>query len=750
MNGQGNLARHIALALAVVALLYAACAGLRTVGDFDLGWQLATGRYVLEHRHIPSTDVFSYTARGNAWVYPPFSGILFCLLWLLGGYQALSLLGAAACIATTALLLWGGWSADPARPPLAGAALAIVAVPLIAARTTPRADLFTTLLFAAFLAILWRCRSNRGCGMSAAADGFQASNPQSAIRNPQFRLALLPVLMLAWVNLHLGFVAGLGLVAGWVAVELLELPLAERRPAARQRLRRAAPWLAATAAATLLNPWGPLIYAAIVRQNRILRIHTVFVGEWTSQQISPGALREALAWRSPDGAYWWLLMAAIVAMAAALWRREFGTALLLAAASVLSIRYVRFQVLFACIVVVIGGHVAATLRSPSLEAPARWRTEVCRYIVAPAVLLAAALVWIAGARISDLASNTYYLSAGQTSLFGAGESWWYPERAAAFLLQERLPANIFHDYNLGGYLVWRLGPRYPDYLDGRAVPFGAQLFFRQRSLQQQPPDSPAWREEADRRNINTLIFSVARYAGLGGIPLLKFCSSSEWAPVYLDEVAAIFVRNRPENMPWISRLKIDCQAQPFGPPAALAGRAAGLYNYWANAGAVLYMLERDQESWEALERARRIYPDDGNLYLTRGQLLQANNRSPEALREYETAVRLKPTDAAWYALGRAYAAVGRFAEAAQAIRRAAQLSIHAYDRYRVLGQLYLKMEQPREALEAFNEAQRLSPFQGEAAGQGSEFDKQVAAGRARALDLLGKVQGPRSKGPKVE
>jgi tetratricopeptide (TPR) repeat protein len=534
------------------------------------------------------------------------------------------------------------------------------------------------------------------------------------------------------------------MMAGWVAMELLELPFADRREAAQQRLRRAAPWLAATAVATLLNPWGPFIYAAIARQNRILRIHTVFVGEWTSQRISPGALREALAWRSPEGAYWWLLGAAILATAAALWRREFGAALLLAAASVLSLRYVRFQALFACLVVVIGGHVAASFRSPSLWCRERWRPEGRRYTTPAVLLLAAALVWIAGVRISDLASNSYYLSAGETSLFGGGESWWYPERAAAFLLRERLPANIFHDYNLGGYLVWRLGPRYPDYLDGRAVPFGAQLFFRQRSLQQQPPDSPAWREEADRRNINTLIFSVARYAGLGSIPLLKFCGSSEWAPLYLDEVAVIFVRNRPENMPWISRLKIDCQAQPFGPPAALAGRAAHLYNYWANAGAVLYMLERDEESWEALERARRIYSDDGNLYLTRGQLLQANNRLPEALREYETAVRLKPTDAAWYALGRAYAAMGRFAEAAYAIRRAAQLSIHAHDRYRALGQLYLKMEQPREALEAFNEAQRLSPFQGEAAGQGSEFDRQVAAGRARALELLGKVKGSRS------
>ena len=49
-----------------LALVYAFLAGFRTVADFDLGWQLATGRYVLDHKLIPRTDVFSYTAQGAA------------------------------------------------------------------------------------------------------------------------------------------------------------------------------------------------------------------------------------------------------------------------------------------------------------------------------------------------------------------------------------------------------------------------------------------------------------------------------------------------------------------------------------------------------------------------------------------------------------------------------------------------------------------------------------------------------------
>src|ERR1019366_2982577 len=105
-----------------IAILYAFFAGLRTVADFDLGWQIATGRYILQHHSIPSIEVFSYTAHGNPWIYPPFSGVIFSALFLAGGFAA---------------------------------ALAIIAVPPIAFRTVPRAELFTTVLFAAFASLLW-------------------------------------------------------------------------------------------------------------------------------------------------------------------------------------------------------------------------------------------------------------------------------------------------------------------------------------------------------------------------------------------------------------------------------------------------------------------------------------------------------------------------------------------------------------------------------------------------------------------
>ena len=92
--------RSARFVLFILALLYALAAGLRTLGDFDLGWQLATGRWIVQHGHIPSTDVFSYTASGTEWIYPVLSQILLYLSYVIGGYSLLSWLGAAACVGT--------------------------------------------------------------------------------------------------------------------------------------------------------------------------------------------------------------------------------------------------------------------------------------------------------------------------------------------------------------------------------------------------------------------------------------------------------------------------------------------------------------------------------------------------------------------------------------------------------------------------------------------------------------------------
>jgi tetratricopeptide (TPR) repeat protein len=358
-------------------------------------------------------------------------------------------------------------------------------------------------------------------------------------------------------------------------------------------------------------------------------------------------------------------------------------------------------------------------------------------------LISAIFIVLTGLRITDLITDRYYLDAGQIILFGTGPSWWYPERATAFLKSEGLPGNVFHDYGLGGYLTWRIGPQYPDFVDGRYIPFGNDLFSEQRLLASLGPDTLDWRQAADRWKINTAIFSVARYAGLGSFALQDFCASDAWKPVYLDDVAIVFVRNRAENAGLIGRLGIRCQTAPIAPPDAASGGSirakAERFTYLMNSASIYFMLSRDSEAASMLAQAEQLFPADANLHLVKAQMLAAMNRPDEAEREYLRVLGDHPSDAAWFALARLYSSEHRYPDALRSVKQAAALSIVPYERIRSEGLLYLSMNQPQDALLAFDQADRASPYLGDSSDLGKDFNAKVAEGRARAYRQLNEM-----------
>ena len=705
------------ICLIVLAVSYALLAGFHTVSDLDLGWQLATGRYLIQHHQIPRTELFSYTAHGNEWIYPPFSAAIFYLSYLAGGYPALTWLGALAGAATIALIACAGGRLT--------AALAIVAVPAIAFRTIPRAELFTTVLFAAALAMIWT--HHRG----------------KAARWPAF-----PLIFFLWANLHLGFITGLGLLGAGAFFACCDLAFPDRRARAFVRLREVVPWAAASLAATLVNPWGWRLYDAIYRQNKVMQIHSALIGEWSAAHLNSLAWQQLLSPRDPASADWWLLIVGALAILAALWKRQIGPAAILAAGMYLSIEHIRLQTLFAILVVVIGGSLLSDAAKEfvavrgDVTAAYAARPDTRRILSTPAAALAVAALFVGfvAVRATDLITDRYYLDSGQITLFGTGPSWWYPERATAFLQREGLPRNVFHDYGLGGYLTWRIGPQYTDFVDGRYIPFGNALFNEQRLLASSGPDAPEWRQAADRWQINTAIFSVARYAGLGSFSLQDFCTSQSWAPVYLDDVAMILVRNRPENRELIRRLGIRCESAPIMPAVPRFGNSfrsrAERFNYLMNSASIYFVLSRDADAASALSEAEQIFPDNSNLHLVKAQMFAATNRADEAEHEYLRVIRDRPSDAAWFALARLYSAEHRYPEALRCVSEAASMSQVAYERWRAAGLLYLYMNQPQAALTAFDQAYRANPYHDESSELADNFEAELAAGKSRAYRQL--------------
>ncbi len=700
-------------ALAAVGIVYAFLAGLRTVADFDLGWQLATGRWIAQHHGIFSTDVFSYTAFGQPWIYPALSGLIFYACFLMGGYALLSWTGAVACSATTALLL--------RKNGFAVSALALLAVPLIANRTQPRAEMFTTILFAAFLVLLWK-----------------------HFRGSRMPLWMLPVLMMFWVNLHPGFVSGLGLCGAYLLLEGSDLLFAQRRNAAIARLQRSWKWLGLTAAATVLNPWGPVIYVALIRQNRVQAFHNQWIVEWENARLSWESWHQAIDWRDPQSAFWWLMAAATAGACIALWRRQFGAAVLLLASAYFAFQHVRLQAVFACMVVVIAGSLMNELWI-EFEAHLRLRSTSQRtnfsiYSLSVASVLIIGLVAI---RSSDLVSNRFYMRSAQRSWFGAGLSWWYPERAFDFLRREKLPANVFTPFSLGGFATWRLFPEYRDYIDGRAIPFGQRFFLRASELMSQNPDSSAWNAEAIAQGINTIVVPLSRYQGMTVFPQLQaYCRSQSWRPVYIDEVSAIFVRRTPANDGLIQRLALDCNQASFPPLAGNTGQSknsrARLFNAWANAGGVLYSLGRYSEALAYLDRAQSVFQENASVHLFRALVLQELGRPSEAESEFTASLKLEPSDEAWFDLGLFYMTERRYEDAARIFGEGAAYSARPHEMWMLLGQAQLQLHQPQDAIVSLDKAEQTSPFQPDDAF-GAPFYSVVATGRAKAYYQLGDV-----------
>jgi hypothetical protein len=681
-------ADRLFIVLSLAAIGYAFLAGLRTLSEFDLGWQLATGRWIVEHGEIPSTDVFSYMASGQPWIYPVGSGLLFYGAYLIGHDAILSWLAAIACAGTIALTLRRGSAVT--------AILAILAIAPIAIRIRPRADMFTVVLFAAFLSLLWQQH-----------------------QSGRARLWLLPILMAAWVNLHLGFVAGLALILGYLGIEALELIRRDRRPAVLARLRHAWPWLIASFGATLLNPWGWGIFRALARQEGAMAAHAQWIPEWGSAQLNGTVLSEALSLRNSGGAFHLMLLIAAATILVALPRRQIGAAVLLGGAAFLAVRHIRFEALFSIVLVIVGGSV---LSAALAALPAKIRQT--KPAAGLALGTACAALVLAGLRSADLIGDRAYLASTDLGSFGTGLSWWFPERAAAFIERENLPGHLFNSYNVGGYLTWRLGERYPDYIDGRAIPFGPQLFERNRALMATPPNSPEWQREEALHDIDVIIVPLGRYSGLRAFPVLRqFCESDHWPPVYLDEVSAIFVRRRPETESLIERLRIQCATAPL-PAVPPEGTTTEGFNQWANAAAVLQVLGRNREAFDATSKALAIFPDSGFVHFLRGILFETANDPSAAEQQYLSAATLEPNGTAWSRLGLIFHREGRVLDEIGAWERAIELLPDPAPELLALGYADLAAGRPRAAIAAFDRVVAIAA--------GSSFALEAERGLIRA------------------
>ena len=232
---------------------------------------------------------------------------------------------------------------------------------------------------------------------------------------------LIPLLMALWANLHGGFVIGLVyLGCRWL----------------RQPSWRLMAIGLVSALATTLTPYGAAIYVEVVRTVGDRSLHGR-IEEWRSLAFGLEVVLFAAVWA-----------ALRYVRSRSVWRVVFSFEMLLVLAAVSSIRNVPLLALF----------VTADIAQMATEITAPW----------PMVWHRLKLIWPAIATLTAvMVLFTLWLAYQGLSTVRFNPEAEYPVAIAQSLRQGVCrDSNLFNDYNIGGYLIWR-APEQKVYIDGR-------------------------------------------------------------------------------------------------------------------------------------------------------------------------------------------------------------------------------------------------------------------------------------------
>lgn len=450
--------------------------------DPDFWWHLRTGQLIAETGAVPQQDVFSYTALGKPWVaHEWLAELIMYGLYAGGGYVAdvafFSLVITLAYFVVYLLLRRLGVD----KTLTTGLILFTIVVRL--ALWPPRPQLFTFLLFAVYLYVLF---SHKQFGRA--------------------RLWLLPPLMVLWVNMHAGYVIGLFLIGLFVIGELLNR--LTHRPAADLKPLFLAG--VASALAALINP----------------NTYIAWLYPFTYAGSGNASMRFIAEWQSPDfHDYLWLPFALAIALLMILGparRIDFTYSALVLCFTVMALQSVRHIVLFALVAAPI---LALRFKERGISISLKVKARSSMVSALNLLLLVAVPVLLLVVVLTSPVSQAHATPSTES----------YPVGGVAYLREHRPAGNLLNTYGWGGYLIYSLYPEYRVFIDGRADVYGDELM---EEYMQMNDIGPRWREVLDRHQVAVaLVEKEARLA-----VLLE--TQPDWRLAYEGEVEKIFVRDK--------------------------------------------------------------------------------------------------------------------------------------------------------------------------------------------------------------
>jgi hypothetical protein len=458
-----------------------------SVLDLDIWWHLKVGDWIIQHKAVPHTGLFSWTAADRPWVayswgYEVLMSRAYAWFGLVGVgvYGTLLTLGVAYFIYWMTRRLSGRfWLA---------CILAIVTCSAFLFNLMPRPVFLSMMLFCVTLTLVLEAHRTGRVHL----------------------LYWLPLIFLLWANLHIQFIYGL-----FVVGLLLATNLAQRLAA---RLGWEPTWLLPPSlpAATLAAVFAACVIATCIGPYSYHLYQVIF--QYSQAKVPYRMIRELQPINFRAGSHYVELLLMAFAFFAVGRRRQVDVfkLLLLSIAGAVAFRTMR-DAWFICI------PAAACIADALADETTREAKETWRQKVAVAAVVAVSLFVFAG--------STDFNTRGLDRAI----SGFLPVNAVNYLRKNPAPGPLYNTLDWGGFLTWYM-PDYPVAIDGRTDLYGDELdeqFFDTAN------GAPSYINDAYLNQAGVVILQKSNNL----VSVLQ--ADPRFQLVYEDQLAAVFVRSGP-------------------------------------------------------------------------------------------------------------------------------------------------------------------------------------------------------------
>jgi len=607
------------IALLFICLITLAFAlNISQMSNNDIWMHLKNGELILKSHHFLYKDTYSFRTIGMPWVnHEWLAGVIFYLVYQIGSVNALIFFKAFLVVILTIFMV--GTCRLTRDRWAVFYPIVVFALFNAAVRFLDRPHMFTEMFVPIFIYILFAYK----------------------YRHKDY-LIWLPLLSLLWVNIHGGFVVGMGIITLFVLFETIRTLLNryyffhQNDILSMRRLKKL--WIIWLLSGMVLsiNPHGISIYTYPFELTQ-KKIFMTQIYEWQPPFKSE-------TFKASYAFYYFIIWMILLGLSFFFdWKHfDLTNAALCALFLAMSLKMHRNITTFALATAPIMSLNIDQFFDLILNKKGMIKTDLlCKVTVLLIAIGLTAMTFKYG----------YFYREGSRKPFGLGVASNMPVDAVNYVKQNHIKGNCFNPYTYGTYIIHELYPETRVVMDSRDLPYGESLYLEHQEAMMRVENFEAL---FHKYHIDYIVLNYQQDDLLEHFKYLK--DTGEWVLVYFDDRNVVYVRNTAENKKLIER------------------------DGYFLLHPVLTMEKRDIESQKIpqyIQECKRsiqrnpslIFPRLvlQNIYLARGEFKEAVDMGEEM-------IRIEPKNARWYILlGETYLRMGNNNQARAFFQKAAEI-----------------------------------------------------------------------------